>query len=432
MHNSEQDNINSTLEKLRDKIRFEMPDNPLLSGWASYSQCDEDGIIRECLSRISKKTALSKTCIEIGCANGLENNTHQLLLDGYSGFWVDGNREEIQFIENNLGGLHFDKLCVHESFVTRDNIVSLVEKALRFLGTKDLDFFSLDVDGNDIHLLPMIFQLTAPKLICVEYNAKFVPPTRLAMAYRSDHTWAGDDYFGASLQSWVDELSEYSLVCCNLSGANAFFIRNDLAEGCLQTPIDKLYQPPRYWLTACSKGHKTSLKWLTQEMRKDDKPVNNPLPRFGNPIMDVGEMPRLTEANAKLLSLRALASHPVHEPGATVEYAVEIRNDSPHSLRSGGANPINIAYHWYKGEHCVIFDGARSRLASPVKPGTHAVNSARVTTPTEPGKYRLVIALVQEAVAWLDDPQRSISLEVEVRDTAASGGARRPPTPPAD
>lgn len=409
MHNSEQSNINSTLEKLRDKIRLDMPDNPLLAGWASYSQCDEDGIIRECLSRISKKVTLSKTFIEIGCGNGLENNTHQLLLDGYSGFWVDGGREEIHFIENHLGGVHFDKLYVNERFVTQANIVNLVERALEFLGTKDLDFFSLDVDGNDIHLLPMIFQLTAPKLICVEYNAKFVPPTRLAMEYRPDHTWANDDYFGASLQSWVDKLNEYSLVCCNLSGANAFFIRNDLVENSSLTPIDKLYQPPRYWLTSFPKGHKNSLKWLAQELRKDNK--------FAH------EMPRLAESDANLLSLRALDCHPVHESGAIVEYAVEIRNGSSHSLRTSGANQINIAYHWYQGEHCVVFDGARSRLAFPVKPGTHAVNPVIVMTPTEQGKYRLVIALVQEAVAWFDDPQRSISLEVEVTNTAARGGA---------
>jgi FkbM family methyltransferase len=270
MHNFEQDHLNATLEKLLDKIRQEMPNNPLLSGWATYSQCDEDGIIRECLFRISKTIELSRTFIEIGCSNGTENNTHQLLLDGYSGFWVDGDREKIQFIENQLGGLNFNKLCIHQSFVTQDNIVSLVERALRFLDTTELDFFSLDVDGNDIHLLSLIFQLTAPKLICVEYNAKFTPPTRLAMDYRPDHAWAGDDYFGASLQSWVDVLTEYSLVCCNLSGANAFFVRNDLLENFTPATIDKLYQPPRYWLTSYSKGHKASLKWLKQELRKDN------------------------------------------------------------------------------------------------------------------------------------------------------------------
>jgi FkbM family methyltransferase len=270
MNDFEQENSDATLEKLRDKLRLEMPSNPLLSGWATYSQCDEDGIIRECLSRIAKKVVLSKTFIEIGCANGIENNTHQLLLDGYSGFWVDGDKEKIQFIEAQLSGLNFNRLCIYESFVAQDNIVSLIERALQFLNTKELDFFSLDIDGNDIHLLPMIFQLTVPKLVCVEYNAKFVPPTRLAMEYHSEHTWAGDDYFGATLQSWVDSLTEYSLVCCNLSGANAFFVRNDLLDNFTTTPTDKLYQPPRYRLTSHSKGHKASLKWLKQELRKDN------------------------------------------------------------------------------------------------------------------------------------------------------------------
>ncbi len=271
MKNLEQNQFDSAMFELREKIRLETPDNPLLSGWASYSQCDEDGIIRESLVRIAKQIPLSKTFIEIGCADGLENNTHQLLLDGYSGFWVDGDSEKINFIKNQLGRLNFDKLSVCASFITKDNIASLIERALRILDTQEIDFLSLDVDGNDIHLLPIVLQKAAAKLICVEYNAKFVPPSRLVMDYRSDHIWKGDDYFGASLQSWVETLTGYSLVCCNLSGVNAFFVRNDLMDNFTPAPIAKLFQPPRYWLIYLSKGHRASLSWLRQELVKESE-----------------------------------------------------------------------------------------------------------------------------------------------------------------
>lgn len=102
-----------------------------------------------------------------------------------------------------------------------------------------------------------------PKLLCVEYNAKFPPPTSLVMAYSEKHEWAPEDYFGASLQGWVDHLPGYTLVACNLSGANAFFVRNDLAHAFTIYAPALLYQPARYWLVAPS-GHAASLKWLKQ------------------------------------------------------------------------------------------------------------------------------------------------------------------------
>jgi len=44
-----------------------------------YSQCDEDGIIREVFRRIGTN---SKRFVEIGCGDGTENNTLALLLEG--------------------------------------------------------------------------------------------------------------------------------------------------------------------------------------------------------------------------------------------------------------------------------------------------------------------------------------------------------------
>ena len=57
---------------------------------------------------------------------------------------------------------------------------------------------------------------------------------------------------GASLQSMYDLGLEkgYSLVCCSMTGANAFFVRNDLIENHFQSPFtpENYYQPGRYWL----------------------------------------------------------------------------------------------------------------------------------------------------------------------------------------
>lgn len=57
--------LTNLIQNLRDQISNSSISNPLLSGWGSFSQFDEDGIIRECLTRIARKTSLSKTFIEM-------------------------------------------------------------------------------------------------------------------------------------------------------------------------------------------------------------------------------------------------------------------------------------------------------------------------------------------------------------------------------
>lgn len=97
-------------------------DIPESYGWSSYSQYDEDGIIRECLRRIESSTQLSKTFVEIGCGNGLENNTHQLLLDEFRGIWIDGSEENVNYIKSSLNGICFDELLVLNSIVDKKTL----------------------------------------------------------------------------------------------------------------------------------------------------------------------------------------------------------------------------------------------------------------------------------------------------------------------
>jgi tRNA (mo5U34)-methyltransferase len=68
-------------------------------------------------------------------------------------------------------------------------------------------------------------------MIAIEYNAALAPGRRLVQP--RDHTagWNGTDFFGASLDALValGEQRGYQLVHTDLSGANAFFVRKDLA-----------------------------------------------------------------------------------------------------------------------------------------------------------------------------------------------------------
>ena len=67
-----------------------------------------------------------------------------------------------------------------------------------------------------------------PSVFIVEYNAKFIPPSKFVMDYNESHRYSLDDYFGASLTSYNDLFNShnYRLICCNsFTGCNAFFVK---------------------------------------------------------------------------------------------------------------------------------------------------------------------------------------------------------------
>lgn len=242
------------------------PGIPLLHGYKIFSQCDEDGIIKYILSILEQKIHLSKTFIEFGCGNGLENNTHALLLDGFSGCWIEGNPVSSEFIIKNIGESTI--LKVFPYFVTLENIPAIINECIDFLDSISIDFLSMDLDGNDFHFMKEILQYISPKLICVEYNGNFPPPLNLVIPYNPNHRWQGNDYYGASLQAWIKLLDAYKLVSCNLSGANAFFVRNEFADAFKDYSIDELYQPPRYDFQYLKAGHIPTYSWLQNILKK--------------------------------------------------------------------------------------------------------------------------------------------------------------------
>lgn len=265
---SEQMLILQDLERLQKRLRSEAPQNPAGYGYKVFSQADEDGIISHLLQKIPNEL-LTKTAFEIGCGNGLENNTHVLVLNGFRAFWIDGSQKNISYIEAELPLKHPDcRLRATQAFLDRTNIKENATKAKTFLKTEDIDFFSMDIDGNDLALAQEVLKVLGPKIVCVEYNAKFPLPLEAVVEYNPVHAWANDDYHGASLQSFINAFVGYRLVTCNLAGTNAFFVRKDLERYFPGVgPASELYQPARFHLVHLQPGHAPSLKWLRNSLR---------------------------------------------------------------------------------------------------------------------------------------------------------------------
>ena len=249
--------------RLLEQARRETPLNPVLQGAKVYSQTDEDGIIAEIFRRIGTG---NRIFLELGCGNGLENNTANLLLCGFSGVWIDASEKNVRRIEAGLAPVDPRKLVVRHAFVTQENVEQVASEALQTLAgavPPSIDFLSVDIDGNDLAVFRAL-TCSRSRVVCVEYNPKFPLPMKVALPEDPGHRWADDDYHGASLAAWLDPMRErgYRLICCTLAGSNAFFVREDLAQPLGYYPPELLWQPARFDLSQLTSGHRPSFGFL--------------------------------------------------------------------------------------------------------------------------------------------------------------------------
>src|SRR5262245_29415270 len=226
--------------------------NPLLKHGAKFfSQNDEDGILLEILRRLGLATGVF---VELGVGNGLENNSLILLMHGWKGAWIGG--EPLAFEVPAAGRLLFQ-----QAWITRENCRQLVEHGLGAFGKRRCDVLSVDIDGNDLHVLRELLAAGHdPHVVIVEYNGKFPPPVRWTMRYEAKHAWDGSDYFGASLQSLVDTAQEfgYRRVACNITGSNAFFVKAEHTGKFADVPSDVAALFVRAEYMTIHIGHHTS------------------------------------------------------------------------------------------------------------------------------------------------------------------------------
>jgi hypothetical protein len=226
-----------------------------------YSQAEEDGILEEIFRRLAI-TRDSGKFIEFGASNGLQfSNTLYLLYRGFSGLWIEWSEPHVDAIRSRFQlPLASGQLRLARALVTAENINDLL---LENLGDqREVALLSIDIDGNDFWVWKAITSI-APAVVVIEYNGKFPPPLSIAQEYRPNHVWNFTDYSGASLEALarLGRQKGYQLVGCNITGVNAFFVREDLVAGHFpySRTATNLYHPCRFYLSlgGCfmSSGH---------------------------------------------------------------------------------------------------------------------------------------------------------------------------------
>lgn len=199
------------------------------SSWefSGFSQNGEDGIINYLLGRSKSR---ERYFIEIGTADGLENNSSWLsLVNRYSGLCIEGDpqlskRHSNLFVPLNYGVKYLN--C----FVTKESINAITKQAR----TKTPDLFSVDIDGNDYYIVSEILAAGfRPRVFVVEYNSAFGPNKSCTIPYR-DQFRVGKSaeerlYYGCSVAAWKSlfQLYNYQFVTVDQNGVNSIFANRD-------------------------------------------------------------------------------------------------------------------------------------------------------------------------------------------------------------
>ena len=192
--------------------------------FSGFSQNGEDGIIDVLKGQLKD---CNRYFIEIGSADGLENNTSWLAVaEKYSGIMIEGNSRLIERARRVLLRYSIGLEC-RNMFITKNSVSEL--KSIAFHHNPDL--FSLDIDGNDYYIAKSILDGGfRPKIFVVEYNSVYGPDKSLTVEYKDDFVFTSAHptqlYYGVSIMGWRNffESHNYKFITVDRNGVNAFFV----------------------------------------------------------------------------------------------------------------------------------------------------------------------------------------------------------------
>ena len=110
--------------------------------------------------------------------------------------------------------------------------------------------------------------------------------------------------------------------------------------------------------------------------------------------------------------------------GEVTEVAIEIRNGSRFWLSSAFPYALNLSYRWLDADGAPTgIEGRRTNLPGPLGPGRSVRVGVKVELPERPGRYTLVLTVVQERYAWLDDLDPGCAARLTATVAAPDGRA---------
>ena len=226
------------------------------------SQNNEEIIINEIFKKLNIKKG---KFFEIGVNNlnidgTIECNSLNLMKQGWDGNLIDA------FYKHPL---------VVNKYVTVDNVKEIAE-----ITNYDIDFFSIDIDSYDWHIVYEILskKILDVKVFCVEtnnYNGNCYLDRVLKLdapcLYNMEKP-IKSDAFGATTYSYnlLMEKFGYKLIASSLNGINAFFVKSEFSKYFpLSGDIENIYldsnNVKNYWNTKGNPAFMTTAEQLLKD-----------------------------------------------------------------------------------------------------------------------------------------------------------------------
>jgi protein arginine N-methyltransferase 1 len=180
-----------------------------------YSQSGEDGIIEKIFEILPEN---DKWCVEFGAWDGIySSNTRNLIENkGYAAVLIEASKAKFNELQKNS--------YQWEQVITINQVVGFSESDNldRLLSltsiSKDFDFLSIDIDGNDYHVWNAVSEYK-PKLVCIEFNPTI--PTEVSFVQPAEPSISQ----GCSLLDLVELGKTKGYELGSVLPWNAFFVR---------------------------------------------------------------------------------------------------------------------------------------------------------------------------------------------------------------
>lgn len=198
------------------------------AGLKVYSQNNEDGIIHFLLNMLLVKNS---KFVEIGTESKYqESNTRFLYESTDSEGLIIDNFLDLKYLEEDLDKWK-GRIKLIKEWVDSENI-NLILKNNNFF--KDLDIFSLDIDGVDYWVIDSLPGKIS-KIFIAEYNPFFGPDLEITVPNIKNFNRTNYHYsnlcFGMSLKALINIMKKKGYVFLGVNNLknNAFFVIEDLA-----------------------------------------------------------------------------------------------------------------------------------------------------------------------------------------------------------
>lgn len=209
------------------------PDGNRLERWAAkgYSQFGADGLIHKLFADLQ---TTNKFYIEFGTQDGSECNSRRLReVCGWTGLLMDGGFENAMINQ-------------HMEWITRENIVSLFTK---YNVPREPDLLSVDIDGNDFHVLEEILRegTYRPRVIIVETLFSLNEHTDMVRVYNAKKAWDLSCYISASMLAYYRLARAHGYSIVGALAPDLYWVRDDVLHGKKRVPYTHTNDVPKLY-----------------------------------------------------------------------------------------------------------------------------------------------------------------------------------------